>query len=47
MDEVGLDALWKVLSADLPPETELMLRRLIKAHVQFLVEVLKAAERSG
>lgn len=47
MESPGLDALWDTLKADLPPDAERMLLRLIKAHVQFLAEVIKAAERTG
>lgn len=43
----GLDTLWEALGSDLPPDTQRMLLRLIRAHVQFLTELVKAAEQAG
>lgn len=43
----GLDALWDALSADMSPDTERMLLRLIKAHVRLLAELVRVAEEMG
>lgn len=47
MEKSGLDALWQALSADLAPDAQRMLIRLIKAHVQFLAEIVRVAEKAG
>lgn len=47
MESTGLDTLWEALSRGLPPETERILIRLIKAHVHFLSELVKVAEKTA